>query len=255
MVLQFGFEAEGEVTLVGTQLGSLECGEARFRNPGVGSLECGEEGFRNPGENHWALRLVRATVDGRVDLSSGFQVHGKTVIGNCTINRDLCLHSADLSADECTLRILNSEIKGTLLFSDLEISSNTVIDVTGMSCTVLIDDLQSWPVRGKLTLDGFVYRHLRYPGLISRGFVHRQYLRLRRQLFGLPCRAADQTRIDDWLRRQLPRTKRRLPVKSGHNHTGSWQLYCARRVWIETQRRFWSKWRGIAGNGAKKDHV
>jgi len=46
-------------------------------------------------------------------------------------------------------------------------------------------------------LDGFVYRRLFNPGVMVRGRVRRLYHRL--------CgRAVENTRIDDWLRRQLP---------------------------------------------------
>jgi hypothetical protein len=73
MMLRFGFDAEGEVRLFGTD-----------------SLECREASFRNPGENCTALRLDRTTVGGTVDLSSGFQVEGEALIHSATINSVHC---------------------------------------------------------------------------------------------------------------------------------------------------------------------
>jgi hypothetical protein len=172
MLLRFGFDVEGEVRLFGAEVGGdLECSEANFRNPGAN--------LRNPDRDLAALRLDRTSIGGAVDLSPKFHTDGNVLIHSATINKDLKLTGAHLKANGNKLIINNSEIKGVLEFKDVKLSPNTVVDLQDTSCGVLNDDLRSWPLRSKLVLDGLVYRRLRHPDAVM-------------------------TRIDDWLRRQLP---------------------------------------------------
>jgi hypothetical protein len=232
LMLRYGFDAEGEVRLFGTEVSaSLECDKATFRNPAKvalnaehakigssmmlrngfnaegevrlfgtqigGSLDCRNGRFSNPGIDLAALRLDRTNIGGAADLSTGFYPRGNVLFRSGMINRDLTLSGADLSADECFLHIRNTEIKGVLGFEHVKISPSTIVDLRDTSCSVLRDDLHSWPPRGKLMLDGFVYRRLTQPGRMLRGRAHRLFHFLFR-------RPVEETRINDWLRRQLP---------------------------------------------------
>ena len=182
LLLRFGFKVEGEVRLFGAEVGdSVECdgatlcnrgrvalnaeratiagsmllrsefdakGEVRLFNSRIGgTLECRNGTLRNPGQQLAALRLERTTIGGVVDLSSGFHLEGNVSILSTTINRNLNLSNADISAEKISLRIRNTEIKGFLEFENIKISSKTMLDLTDTSCSVLAHDLNCWPLR------------------------------------------------------------------------------------------------------------
>jgi hypothetical protein len=192
MLLRFGFDAKGEVRLFGTEIG--------------GSLECRGGTFVNAGAKLAALRLDRTTIGGAVDLSSEFRAEGKVLIESSTINRQLNLSGANLSADECTMSVRNTEIKGVLEIKLVNTSANTVVDLGNTSCAALSDDLLSWPLPGNLILDGFVYRRLEDHSAVKTRIGARIINWFRRQILR-HCVPAKTNRIDDWLRRRLPAEK------------------------------------------------
>jgi hypothetical protein len=51
-------------------------------------------------------------------------------------------------------------ITGPLFWSRIEAAETTTLNLTNASADSLVDDEKSWPGKGKLLLDGFVYRHI-----------------------------------------------------------------------------------------------
>jgi hypothetical protein len=82
-----------------------------------------------------------------------------------------------------TLDLTGATLGGDLDVGELHCTENTRVDLQDASCKTLIDAAPSWPSRGNLVLDGFVYHRLREP-------------------------STAETRID-WLQRQLSAQEQR----------------------------------------------
>jgi sRNA-binding regulator protein Hfq len=184
-----GFSAAGEVRLHGAQIGgSLTCSGGTFKNPGKGALSAdradvkgsvflsdrfsaegevrllgtqigGEVGcrggtFKNPDGR--ALNAGRADVKGSVFLSDGFRAEGEVQLTNAQIGGDLSCSDGKFSR----LRVQRATIAGALLWRGVEATEATGLDLENASAGFLIDDEKSWPGKGKLFLDGFVYGHI-----------------------------------------------------------------------------------------------
>jgi hypothetical protein len=169
------FRAYGEVRLVGAEIhGNLECTDALFLNGGAVALEA-----------------QSTKIDGCVFLKRLRTDAGIRLVG-AEIGADLDMKGADLSLYPVVphkggawsygaLDATGATIKGFLRIKEVKTRPQTRISLWAANCNVLSDDDTSWPDRGNLSLDGFVYRHLDPPG------------NARARL--------------DWLRRQLPSTR------------------------------------------------
>jgi hypothetical protein len=135
--LRGGFSAEGEVRLVGAQIGvRLNCCGASIKNPGKDALSADgadvkgdvflHEGFSAEGE----VRLARAEIGGALDCGGGrfSQVKAET-----------------------------AAIAGPLFWRRVKAAETTKLDLINASAGSLVDDEESWPSKGNLLLDGFVY--------------------------------------------------------------------------------------------------
>jgi hypothetical protein len=181
--LRDGFSAEGEVRLLDAQIGgSLTCTGGTFRNPcktalhadradvkgGVflregfvaegevrlpggrigGDLDCSGGTFKNLGKD--ALRADGANVKGNVFLRDAFSAEGTVRLPGAQIGANL----------ECGRGVFsgviaeNVAIRGTLFWQGVEAKS---LDLINASAGSLVDDEESWPAKGNLLLDGFVY--------------------------------------------------------------------------------------------------
>jgi hypothetical protein len=184
--LNDGFAAEGEVRLLGAQIGgTLDCSGGTFKNPGKealsadganvkgsvflrdgfsaegevrllgaqigGTLDCSGGTFKNPGKD--ALSADGANVKGSVFLRDGFSAEGEVRLLGAQIGGRL-----DCSAGRLGDVIAeNAVIGGSLLWQAVEATS---LDLINASAGSLVDDEKSWPGKGKLFLDGFVYGHI-----------------------------------------------------------------------------------------------
>jgi hypothetical protein len=186
VVLREGFRAEGEVRLLGAQIGiNLDCSGGTFKNPGGnaltadganvkgsvvlregfraegavrllgaqigGDLACRGGIFRNPGKD--ALCADGANVKGEVFLSDRLSAEGEVRLLGAQIEGDLDCRGGRLS--EVTAQ--NAAISGTLFWQGVEATS---LDLINASAGSLVDDEKSWPAKGNLFLDGFVYGHI-----------------------------------------------------------------------------------------------
>jgi hypothetical protein len=118
--LNNNFSPEGEVRLVNAQIrGDLDCGGGKFQNPVNAAI---------PGSGV-ALNAKGINIEGSMFLREGFSAVGAVKLGNARITRSF---SSDKAAFE----------------------SLDLIDAFAGS---IVDDEESWPQAGKLSLDGFVY--------------------------------------------------------------------------------------------------
>ena len=187
--LSDGFSAEGAVRLLGAQIGgSLTCSGGTFKNPrgdalsadganvkgsvflGDGfsaegavrlpgariecDLACSGGAFKNPGKD--ALSADRANVKGDVFLSDGFSAEGTVLLLGAQIGGNLGFNGGRLSK----VIAESAAISGTLFWRGVEATEATGLNLTSASTGSLVDDEKSWPIKGNLFLDGFVYGHI-----------------------------------------------------------------------------------------------
>ncbi|HXX23294.1 MAG TPA: hypothetical protein VEO19_09095 [Terriglobia bacterium] len=180
------FNAEGEVRLLGAQIGgSLECAGGRFKNPGDnalsldgadvrggvfltdcfsaegevrllgaqigGDITCDGGTFNNPGRD--ALSLDGADVRGGVFLRDRFRAHGEVRLLGAKIGGDLDCSGGTLNS----LIADTSTIKGNFFWLRVNDPEATALDLSNASAGSIIDDEKSWPKPGNLSLDGFIY--------------------------------------------------------------------------------------------------
>jgi len=138
--LRQGFTAEGEVRLLGAQIG--------------GQLACTGGTFKNPKGK--ALNADGANVTGGVFLRDGFSAEGEVRLPGAQIGGNL----------ECTgggfteLTAQTATVQGALFWRNVKDAKGAKLDLRKASVGAIADDEASWPERGKLFLDGFVYQHI-----------------------------------------------------------------------------------------------
>jgi len=166
--LRNGFKAEGKVRLLGATIG--------------GQLDCSDSEFINPDGD--ALSADGMEVKGDVFLSDGFKAKGRVRLLGATIGGQLdCSKGQFINPDGNALNADGMEVKGDVflrdgfktegivsLFSAVVAQGLQVKDVlepekarfnfTATTIDTLWDDEASWPAKGNLILDGFVYRRL-----------------------------------------------------------------------------------------------
>lgn len=154
LLLDGGFEAHGEVRIVGATIeGSLQCESGVFANSGGSALAADRvkvrdnvvlDGMQADG----MVRLMGAAVDGRVTCqSASFFNHG------------------DVAFAAEQMRVSREFVwRGISIFGGL--------DVAGTFVGTLADDEASWPDKGKLVIDGFRYGDIAGPSL---GWKSRRY--------------------------------------------------------------------------------
>jgi hypothetical protein len=136
-----GFNAEGEVRLPAATIG--------------GNLEATGGAFKNPDGN--ALFADRIQVDGSVFLNDKFYAEGTLRLVNAEIKGQLGVADAEL--DE--LNHQSAHIDGPFLWRGINFRAWSIgvhaLDLNGAKVATLDDDEGSWPKKGGLVLDGFVY--------------------------------------------------------------------------------------------------
>ena len=145
--LRDGFEARGEVNLIGAQItGALSCVGGIFRNAGGVALDCD-----------------RAVIGGNVLLRDGFRAEGLVDFVGARVGGHLELTRASLlnegakaiNFDSCT-------IEGSLFLRDIE-EIRGGIDLSGARVGTLIDNKATIEKLAHLTLDGLRYERISGP--------------------------------------------------------------------------------------------
>ncbi len=138
--LNLGFEAEGEVRLLGAEIGNtLDCRAAKLHNLG-----------------EVALNASGLTTKGNVFLREGFEAEGEVRLLDAVIGNTLDFSGAKLrNPEKWVLVCERSEVSGALFWTG--VSSDGKIDLVHLRVGQLVDDEKSWPLAGRLWLDGFEY--------------------------------------------------------------------------------------------------
>ncbi|MCK4356540.1 hypothetical protein KAW44_05605 [Candidatus Bipolaricaulota bacterium] len=168
VILGDGFKAEGEVRLLGATIG--------------GQLNCSKGQFINPDGN--ALILDSMDVKGSVFLCDDFKAEGKVRLPGATIGGQLnCSKGQFINPGSDALIADGMDVKGdvflrdgfkaegevslvsTVVARDLQVRNvlkpeKARFDFTATTIDTLWDDEASWPGKGNLVLDGFIYRRL-----------------------------------------------------------------------------------------------
>jgi len=187
--LRDAFSAEGDVRLLGARIGGdLDCRGGTFKNPGKnalhgdgtnvrgfvylrdgfsaegavrllgarigGDLDCSGGTFKNPGKN--ALSADGTDVKGSVFLREQFNAEGTVRLLGAQIGGNLDCRGGRLSE----VKAENAAVRGTLFWRGLEATETATLNLTNATAGSLIDEEKSWPTKGKLFLDGFVYGHI-----------------------------------------------------------------------------------------------
>lgn len=190
VLLDQGFSAVGEVRLWGAKIGGeLGCKGASLKNPGGyalvadgaefgggvfldglsaigevrlvgakigGELGCTGASFKNPDGD--ALNAELAEIKGTVFLSEGFSAEGRVRLNLTQVGGALeCLGG---KFSELTLEA--AVVKGAFWWAGVQSARSTQLELTNASVGALVDDEASWPERGNLFLDGFVYERITY---------------------------------------------------------------------------------------------
>jgi len=150
-ILTGGFEADGDVRLVGVRIaGDLRVEDARF----TGSVD--SEGVRGD-----ALSLDKVRVAGRVSLDKGFSAAGTVRLRRARIAGDLDCNGAtfdvfgDMGLAGCAALLIDrAKVGGSLVLTRLK-RPLMGASLAGAQVGALQDDLSTWG--GRLALDGFTY--------------------------------------------------------------------------------------------------
>ena len=138
--LSDGFSAEGEVRLVGAQIG--------------GDLDCDAGKLTNPTGK--ALAADRMKVNGSVFLRQGFTADGAVWLIGAQIGGDLSCGGGAFTL----LKAQTTTIRGNLFFQEVQHADRATVDLTNSTVGALVDDETSWPRPGSLYLDGFTYSRI-----------------------------------------------------------------------------------------------
>lgn len=138
--LRNGFCAHGEVMFNGATVG--------------GNFECTSGTFRNMQGR--ALTAENINVGGNVFLFHGFSSYGTVSLHNARIEGSLnCMAGM---FDQLNLNAV--VVRSMFVWSLIRSAHASQLDLRNASIGSLSDDEKSWPVRGNLHLDGFVYERI-----------------------------------------------------------------------------------------------
>ena len=146
-----GFRAEGEVFLIGAQIGGdLDCGGGQFNNPPIANTPTAGR----------ALSAHRINVKGNVYIRAGFSSRGEVNFTGASIEGNLEGTFAEFRGE---LNLESATVKGALMLSDVVDPKGLQLTLTNASVGALADERASWPPLGNLLLDGFVYERFSGP--------------------------------------------------------------------------------------------
>jgi hypothetical protein len=157
--------AEGGVRFSGAIVGgNFECDDSEFSNPKETAIECSgvevkgsvflRDGFKAEGE----VRFLGATVRNGFDCGNGKFINLDGMALNCDgieVKGNVFLRNGFSAKGKVNLS--GATIAGGLAWMNVESPEKTEMDLRLARAGTLWDDEGSWPEKGKLFLDGFVY--------------------------------------------------------------------------------------------------
>ncbi len=167
-ILSGGFIAEGEVDFAGAQIGNnLSCDGGVFRNASDRALNADginvkgfaffRGGFRAEGE----VNLLSAQIGDNLECDGGvFKNAGGRALNADRMNvQGNAMFRSGFRA-EGEVRLVNAVVKGTLAWTGVNHPERVTLNLRNGTAGAIQDDKASWPSKGKLDLDGFVYGHI-----------------------------------------------------------------------------------------------
>jgi hypothetical protein len=187
MLLKDHFSSSGEIVLLGTHIGGdLNCSSASFTCKDVALLAddariAGTVYLTEKFSSAGTLRFLNTQIDGNLDcrgakltaiqntlyadqakinqnvyLSEGFSSSSAVRFRGAKIGGDLDCSRAAISDLEC----IGTQTSGDLIWKGIQQPGDALVYLTNSTFSRLLDDRASWPAKGRLVLDGFVYRDL-----------------------------------------------------------------------------------------------
>jgi hypothetical protein len=175
-----------EVRVATLLLQVLVRGQINFYDSSLGSFECLDSTFENPGE--WALDASSLTVSGptslrnsvcrgritfaAADLKGDLDLSGSRFSGPVTLSRARLGGSCNCARADFeggayrALEALGTSIAGTLQWRDLAKAPGSMVVLEGATVSQLDDDRDSWP--HEMIVDGFTYASLSRQALRGR---------------------------------------------------------------------------------------
>jgi hypothetical protein len=142
------FNAEGEVRLLGAQIGgNLDCNGAKFSNPQRADVA----------ESGRALSADGVIVKECVFFTDSFQVHGDVTLLGAHVEKNFECIGSTFNGQ---LAMRGAFIGGGLHWLGIKSPDRATLFLDDASATRILDDMKSWPAKGNLDLDGFTYRRI-----------------------------------------------------------------------------------------------
>ena len=142
--LRSKFHATGKVSLSGAVIGGqLECSNGRFDNA----------------SGH-ALNAQAVRVTGAVFLSDGFHATGEVSLSGAVIGGQLTCRNGRFENEKGdALTAQTMRVKEGFIWQGVRVDTGA-IDMNAASVGDLVDDMSSWPLGGRVVLDGFTYERI-----------------------------------------------------------------------------------------------
>ncbi|MFH1371416.1 MAG: hypothetical protein ABII09_09060 [Planctomycetota bacterium] len=166
--LRKDFKSEGEVRFLGAAIsGNFDCGNGDFNNTGniaifadgmdiKGSVFL-KKGFKANGE----ICFIGVAIGGNFECDrSEFVDKDGTAIRAERMNVKGSVFLRDDFNVEGRVSLIGTTISGRFTWSDINRPEKATLDLRNATVGVLCDDEKSWPERGNLFLDGFVYENI-----------------------------------------------------------------------------------------------
>ena len=182
--LNEGFKAKGEVNLLGTKIhGSLDCGSGEFNNLFGHAINCkkiiverdvyfdkpisDKDGEKQPFKANGEVKLCGAQIGGELKCTGGIF---NNPTGNDTHKCAFISKGLKVAAvffDEGfepigEVNLINTRIEGPLILKRVKKNDHYKLNLKCTYVRSLEDDKTSWPEKGKLILDDFIYDSIEY---------------------------------------------------------------------------------------------
>ncbi|MCX6907065.1 MAG: hypothetical protein NTY01_03370 [Verrucomicrobia bacterium] len=168
VTLSDGFKAEGAVRLLGASIGgNLDCINGQFSNPGKDAISADglkveggvffRDGFKAEGE----VRLLGASIGRNLDcINAQFSNPGKDAISADGLKVEGGVFFRDGFKAEGRISLVAAEIGGHLQWMGVQSPKTATLDLRSAKVKTFLDEQTSWPPKGQLYLQGFVYEQL-----------------------------------------------------------------------------------------------
>jgi sRNA-binding regulator protein Hfq len=166
--LRDGFKAEGETRFLRATIGGdFDCTKGEFVNKdgkaisadgaGIKGYVFLKNGFKAEGE----VRFLGATIGRDFDCEKGEFINedGKAIFGDGMGVKGNVFLRGGFKA-EGTVSLVGAVVGGHFIWTDVDLTEKTILDLRNAKMGVLWDDEKSWPTQGNLFLDGFVYENI-----------------------------------------------------------------------------------------------